>query len=682
MNTWKLAITNMKKSVGDYVVYFITLILGVAIFYIFNAIGDQALVGDLTSSGYEMIKTLITLLTGASVGVAFVLGFLIVYANNFLIRRRKKEFGIYLLLGMGKRQVSAILFCETLIAGLLSLGIGLGVGILGSQFLSILVGNFFEADLSGYRFSFSIMAAVKTVISFVVMNVVVLLFHAATITKYQLVDLLQAGKKPETNIVGGSLRSVILFVLSVVVLGYAYYRVGFCPGDIRRNEMFALILGGAVANMVFFVSLAGFLMEVLRKPKGFYLRKLNAFVIRQFCAGLSSSAITMGIICLMLFATILSFVVGFSMANEFQGSARERTPLDFSIQRTDGVKVSDYFERMGTPMSEWAKDGYVEVPIYAHRSMTFTDTVGGFIKELKEQFPMAIFWNDPAQFMALSDYNRLMRKYGEPEAWLERGSYLTACTVQVVAQSRNEALRDGVEIVLGDLKLKPASSECLDTYLFMSTLNMDFGTIIIADEDLAKAREEGILVDYITIAAGDYQVSAKQEKAKLDNWLNQGVSGLSVEGSQFVGGTADPNMMVATKIAIRESNNGLAMILTFLVTYVGVVFLLASAAILSLKALSESVDSQERYAILKKLGADGKMLRQALFAQISVFFLLPMLVAALHSLFGLQMVKEMLMNLMAVEAGYGVAVTVAVMVVLYGGYMLAAIKSSEKIVKI
>ncbi|MBP5732568.1 MAG: FtsX-like permease family protein, partial [Lachnospiraceae bacterium] len=240
MNTWKLAFTNMKKSVSDYVVYFITLIFGVAIFYIFNAIGDQALINDLSESGYEIVQTMISLLTGASIGVALVLGFLIIYANNFLIRRRKKEFGIYLLLGMGKKQVSRILFCETLIAGLISLGVGLAVGILGSQFLSFLVGNFFDADLSQYQFRFSLMATIKTVISFVVMNLVVLLFHAATITKYQLVDLLSAGKKPETNIVSGSWVNLVLFVLSAAALGYAYYRVGFRGNEIYMKEMIRL----------------------------------------------------------------------------------------------------------------------------------------------------------------------------------------------------------------------------------------------------------------------------------------------------------------------------------------------------------------------------------------------------------------------------------------------------------
>lgn len=680
MNTWKLAFTNMKKSASDYVVYFITLILGVAIFYIFNAIGDQALVNDLTDSGYEVIKMMTSLLTGASIGVAFVLGFLIIYANNFLIRRRKKEFGIYLLLGMGKKQVSRILFCETVLAGLLSLGIGLCVGILGSQFLSFLVGNFFDADLSGYQFRFSLAATLKTMISFVVMNFVVLIFHTGIISKYRLVDLLSAGKKPETNIVSGSAINLILFLASVMALGYAYYRVGFCSDQVNFNEMIRLILLGIVANMILFRSLAGFLMEVFRKLKGFYFRNLNAFVLRQFCSGLRSSSITMGIICLMLFATILSFVTGFSMANQFQGSAREKTPVDFSLQRDDGVKVSQYLEQMGLPMDDWAKPGYVEVSVYAHQELAFEETVGGFIKELKEQFPLAIFWGYPAQFISVSDYNRLMKVYGQKEAELSGDEYLVACTYEIFCEAYNESMQEGLEIPVGSHVLKPGAPNCRNQFLMMSGISMDTGTIIVSDEVAASAVEEGIFVSANYIAAGDYKAHGKQERKEMDNRLNKLAYG--DDKMEYAMNIADHHLMVGTKIAIRESNNGLAMMVTFLVTYVGVVFLLSSAAILSLKALAESVDSQGRYDVLKKLGCGKKTLRHALLAQIGIFFLLPMCVAAVHSIFGVRFAQASLQALLSIEAGYGILVTSIVMLVLYGGYMLAAVRSSQKIVKI
>ena len=209
---------------------------------------------------------------------------------------------------------------------------------------------------------------------------------------------------------------------------------------------------------------------------------------------------------------------------------------------------------------------------------------------------------------------------------------------------------------------------------------MDTGTLIVSDEVAAMAVEEGIFAPTNYIAAGDYQVRGKQERRELDNLLNKLAYGGDI--MEYATNVADHHMMVGTKIGIRESNNGLAMMVTFLVTYVGVVFLLASAAILSLKALAESIDSQGRYDVLKKLGCGRETLHHALFAQIGIFFLLPMGIAAVHSIFGVRFAQASLQALLSIEAGYGIMVTGIVMVVLYGGYMLAAVKSSQKIVRI
>ena len=676
MNTWKLALTNIKKSVNDYLVYFITLILGVALFYVFNAIGDQALVNEISQSGYEMIKTMMSLLTGATVGVAIVLGFLIIYANNFLIRRRKKEFGIYLLLGMGKKQVSKILFSETLIAGLTSLGIGLGLGILGSQFLSIVVGNFLDADLSAYRFTFSVGALLKTVICFAVMNLIVLFFHAANISRYQLVDLLAAGKKNEVNIVEKPIRSMIFFVLSATVLIYAYVRVGFFTEELGKTETALLIVAGFFANMILFWSLSGFLLEMLRRCKGFYFKNLRAFVARQFCASINSSSFSMGIICLMLFVTIAAFSAGFSMADVFQGAIREKTPVDFSIRRDDAIKVSDWFAKEGNPVSEWAKEGFVEVPIYASKTILFPDVMGSNIQALHEQFPVAIFWKEPAMFIRLSDYNRLMTLYGQPTQTLEAHEYLSVCDFSMMANFRTQAMEEGTEIVIGGTTLHPAQGGCLDSYLMMSGINAELGTILVADEVIDNAGEEMVAQSYIM--AGDFSVVGKKAKMEKEDWLNKLVTNGSLE--EFIDNLGNQKMSVGTKNSIREANNGMTMMVTFLVIYVGTVFLIASAAILALKALSDSIDSQGKYEILKKLGCDNKMLHRALTMQIGVYFMAPMLIAAIHSAFGLRFVSYALSFYLSKGIGYGILVTTCLLLALYGGYMLATIRSSRKIV--
>lgn len=152
---FKLSFENMKKSFKDYAIYFLTLVLGVAIFYMFNSLDSQEAMLSVSQSAREMIKLMVSMLGMVSVFVAVILGLLIVYANNFLINRRKKEFGIYMTLGMGKTQISKIILIETILIGIISLGIGIVIGVFASQLMSVLVSKLFEADMSEFTFVFS-----------------------------------------------------------------------------------------------------------------------------------------------------------------------------------------------------------------------------------------------------------------------------------------------------------------------------------------------------------------------------------------------------------------------------------------------------------------------------------------------------------------------------------------------
>ena len=151
----KLSLKNIKKSIKDYAIYFFTLVLGVSIFYVFNALGSQTIMLDVSSSMEKLIELMIQVLSYVSVFVSFVLGFLIICASRFLIKRRNKEFGIYLTLGFSKRKISMILFFETLFIGFISLIVGLLLGVMLSQFMSLIVANMFEADLTKFTFVFS-----------------------------------------------------------------------------------------------------------------------------------------------------------------------------------------------------------------------------------------------------------------------------------------------------------------------------------------------------------------------------------------------------------------------------------------------------------------------------------------------------------------------------------------------
>lgn len=164
MMLYKLSIQNIRKSFKDYAIYFITLILGVCIFYVFNSLDSQSAMLKVSSRTGKMIELMQELLSYVSVFVSLILGFLIIYASRFLIKKRNKEFGTYMILGMSKKKISMLLLVETFLIGVISLIVGLGLGIIVSQVTSIFIANMFEADMTKFTFNYSIAATIKTII--------------------------------------------------------------------------------------------------------------------------------------------------------------------------------------------------------------------------------------------------------------------------------------------------------------------------------------------------------------------------------------------------------------------------------------------------------------------------------------------------------------------------------------
>ncbi|MDY5912233.1 MAG: FtsX-like permease family protein, partial [Inconstantimicrobium porci] len=195
---FKVAAKNVKKSFKDYSVYFLTLTLAVCIFYSFNSLSAQKVMFDLSKKGTaEVIETLSEGISDISILVSIILGGLILYANNFLIKRRNKEFGLYMMLGMSRSKISGILMCETIIVGILSLACGLIIGLVLSQVLSLVVVKLFDFDMTSYRFIFSLPAVGRTALYFGIMFILVMIFNILIISKYKIIDLLKSSVKNE-----------------------------------------------------------------------------------------------------------------------------------------------------------------------------------------------------------------------------------------------------------------------------------------------------------------------------------------------------------------------------------------------------------------------------------------------------------------------------------------------------
>ena len=684
MMLFKLSIKNITKSIKDYAIYFFTLVLGVAIFYVFNAIDSQTVMLNVSSSTSEIIRLMTTILGGVSVFVSFILGFLIIYASRFLIKRRNKEFGIYLTLGMSKRKISLILFFETLIIGVISLGVGLALGIVLSQLMSILVANMFEADLTKFQFTFSSSAALKTLLYFSIMYLIVMIFNTIIVNKCKLIDLLHGNKKSEKVKLKNPIICTIVFIIAVIALSYAYYLVtdGFGTSPLMNTISGILIpiALGCVSTFLIFWSLSGLILKIVMHLKKYYYKGLNSFTVRQISSKINTTVFSMTIICLMLFFTICIFSSALSIKNSLSGNLKDLAPVDIQFsklqQLSDEEEESfskDIIEDYNTTVKDTLQrlDVYkylkevVDINTYRVEEITLKDSFGDQIEQIGKDYP-TLAYNVREDLVKLSDYNRLAKLYNKKELTLKDNEYVIISNYKMMADIRNISLKNNTKLTINGKDYYPKYQECQDGIIELSGSATNTGVIILPDNAL-----EGIH-PYKNILAANYQADTKEEKENVEDIVS------TIINNHF---NKDTLLSYNTKIDIYESSIGLGAMVTFVGLYLGIIFLISSAAILALKELSESTDNKERFNMLRKIGTDDKMINKALFNQIAVFFLFPLLLAIIHSIFGIEFANYILKTIGTESLLSSIILTAVFLVVIYGGYFLVTYYCSKTIIK-
>jgi len=662
---FKLALKNIKKSVKDYTIYFFTLVVGVIVFYVFNALDSQTAMLSVSESTREIINMLNMFLNGVSAFVAIILGGLIIYAGNFLIKRRKKEFGVYLTLGMSKRRMSMILLTETIIIGILSLVIGLVLGTALSQFMSVIVANIFEADMSRFTFVFSADAAIKTGIYFGIMYLVVMIFNTVSVGKARLIDLLYGAKKEEKLRLRNPIVCFLLFIVAAAALAVDYYTVTVRLNDIHSGTGLIIILAvGAVSTFLVFWSVSGSILYIVTKMKGYYFKRLNSFILRQFSNKANTMVMSMTVICLMLFLTIVLLGSALSLANSMNSNIKELIPCDVMLGKhgDDGGDVVSAYIKEGFDMSV-LQDVEV-VKYYDSEGLTMSDTMGEYLEPALGNY---IFVTRESQetFMSLTDYNTLARLFGNEELSLKEDEYAMVADLGIVVEARTNSMRAGRSFEFKGHTLTPAYLECKKGAVTMSLNKSNEGVVVVNDDLLngSKVLSQRIFANF--------KGETKEELAKTDKYV--------VDFFESRGGINE-DMYYGTKIEMKEQSIGLAAMATFISLYVGVIFLIASAAILSLKELSESTDNVERYAVLRRIGTDEKMINSSLFKQIGMFFGFPMFFAIIHSIFGLKATNNIFAVYSSDKMGMSICITAIIIVLIYGGYFLLTYFTSKRII--
>ncbi|MDM0470125.1 ABC transporter permease [Clostridium perfringens] len=667
---FKLAFKNIKKSYKNYVIYFLTLIFGICIFYTFNSIESQSVMMELNEQKQSAFMMAEQLIGYFSVFIAFVLGFLIVYANNYLIKRRKKEFGIYMTLGMENGSLSKMIFLETLFIGAISLGIGVVLGIMLSQALSVLTAYMFQVDLTKFQFVFSPLGFKRTVLCFSIIYLVVLIFNFISVRKIKLIDLLTASKRNEKPTIKNLWISVILFLVSVGILGTAYYKVihdGIAFASF--NALGLPILLGCIGTFIFFYSLTGFFLKVIQGNKKFYLRDLNMFVMKQISSKINTTFVSLSFICLMLFLAICTFSGGLGINRAINADLKDLTKFDVTFWSNSGENIEKLLKEKNIDISNIAKEDSNMVMYDSEvKYSNFLSKEG--MTAMKNYFPVA---NDnDILVIGENGYNNTLKLLGKEPVNLKENKYLAVGNIDEMKKWVNESLENGnidqmkklvnkssengKKINISGKTLEPANKKYENINLYNFTMKGDILIFVVKDS----------LLEGLKPVSSRFNMMLKDNsntKEELENVRDQLV---------------ESQVYSITKKEIYDNAAGLGATMAYLGIYLGLIFIITSAVVLAIQQLTESTDNVERYRLLKEIGVDQKMINKAIFTQVGVYFMLPLSLAIVHSIVGLKISSTIVGVFGNASIMPNIIITAIIFVIIYGGYFLATYLGAKK----
>lgn len=699
----KLAWGNVRRAGREYLVYLITLALGVTVFYAFNTISEQAASAGLSKEIGDVIGSITS---GLTVFLAAVMGFLMVYANNFIMKRRKQQFGLYQVLGMGRGQVALVMTLETAIVSLGALAIGLACGIGLSQLMTFFTASLFRTQIANFHFFVSTDAALFTVECLAVIFFVTPVFNLRVVAKAKVIDLMGARRSNETVAVRNPWVSAALFVVGCVLVGVAYERLlrdGIPVMMNSQEEMsrFYITTGTViVGTILLFFGLSGFLLKALQAARGLWWRGLNMFTLRQLAAKVNTVSMSMAVISMILFLAFTSVTTGMSIANVMNEGVERGTPADYTTQvvyhsptaihelqkpeltsglasTTRPVDVLDAATQAqhanGSTVNLAAIAGTsVQVDVYdaapAAGEQPLVSTAE-FARATGKTLPQAVNTGDDRDsamgIMSESTYNHYLAFRGKEGVSLGADGYLVTSDLGAsVVDIYNAALAAGHEVTLGSHTLRPTRATVdtdASTFVNMAT-GSNPGTLVVPDEVLASlnlpVQYSYLLLDY---PAGS---DASAIDKKFGNAANYGT--VTDAAGQDVGSFG----MGSTRISIYESTDSSNGLISYLSIYIGFVLVVACGAILTIQQLSGVADAQPSYRLLAELGTDAASLHRSLLAQQAVFFAFPLVVALTHSAVALHVIIDVVETVGALTIGGTVGLACAIFVAAYGGYFL------------
>lgn len=664
----KLSFRNVKKSAKDYFIYFFTLTLSVCLFYSFNSVSAQfAALGLKDTMSYLSFSS--GVLTALSVLVCFVMGALVVYANRFLLKRRKKEMGIYATLGLERGDINRLLMRETFWIGVVSLAAGLVVGIFAAQILSLLTASLAGLGLADYRFIISIKAIVLSILFFSILFFFVHLFNVKELKKISLLEMLYADRKNETVSEGNGWLTPILSILSAVLIltGYGAMLI------LAESNMFkALALGGLLliaGTVFFFTSVLRLVIGIRKKNKRYYYHGINLFTISQLSSRLKADEKTIAMTAILLFLSLSLMIIGPGGGKFVMNGVENAAPYGGSISLVPQLEQMD---TAWNPMAGLEQTGFT-IKRFSNQYESFwvyraPSATSGFLTVGNESDPNGSKkdigteeMENPLAIIGVEDYNRLLALQGIAPVYLQDGEF----GINYVFPAMQEPLEDFKEspktLKIRDTSLTLAQSSIWNHAWENRNVLLDQGTLIIPQNLTESLKPQRWILDFNFLDERE-----DMESELLQAWIETAPNDYRIW------------MRQETMISLMADN----LLLTYLGLYLGITFLITSGAVLALQQLSQSTDNVKHFGLLKKLGVTKAVMKASLMKKLCIYFGFPLILAMVHTAVTISAVFR---NFQGLGAGVTAAVVGGGMLMVlgvYAVYFFATYLGSRKILDI
>ncbi|MGN0483809.1 MAG: FtsX-like permease family protein [Lachnospiraceae bacterium] len=663
----KLILKNVWKNIKDYGIYFLTLLIAVAVFYAFNSIEAQPAFQESMDVNTQIAGQLIPMLHIVSKLIAVLLAFLIVYANQFLLKRRKRELAIYMILGMSGKKISTLFVCETIVIAAAAVASGIGVGCLFSQGISVFALKMFHYDLSSYRFCFSVDALQQTLICFVLIFALVIVFNMYTILKVKLIELLQAGSKNETMAVKQNVFLVVMLICAGILYAVSAYLIYEKEGfSFKSKQSVFCVIALCMATAMVIYSLSGLILKVLRRKESWYFKGINAFFVRQISSKIQTNFVTMTVITLMLTGTICIVSLGMGMADSMNRMIEATTSFDLMVEESENVNRSaDAFyqdlKESGLPLEDVLQKKVV-YNTYNTKELQLKDV-------LADQTSLVAYvlgrLENPIPVIRVSDYNAAMKLQGKPEIQLKENTYRMNSNFKFTNEQLQKKMDQNLSYQIAGVTLKPESTEVLHNNYYLSNVGEnDMATMIVPDavaEKLTKAK-----LYLIGVYRPDYEDTAMEEKV------------VELSGKAYDNGL---DIQYLTANDVSALFYGSYAMLAFVCCYLGVILLIICVAILALQQLTETNDNISRYRLLGKLGVEEHTRNKTLLKQMSVYFGVPLLIAVTYASAALPRMIEKMRNSLGMEVGTQMLFLSGMVLVIYGSYFVVTYVSCRRMIR-